>query len=351
MTSPPSERATSAPVSGRPTVLVVDDEPANLAIVAQLLGSEFRVIVARSGERALDLASASAPDLVLLDVEMPGLSGYATCERLKRTPGCEEVPVLFLTARSDAEDEARGFSVGAVDYIHKPFSPPVLFARVRTQLSLRRALEEARAQKRRADALLEVVLPSAVAEELVLHGRVTPRRLDRAVVLFADVVGFTSWCGPRAPEQVVETLHRLFMDFERIAREHEVDKLKTLGDGFMGGVGLLTPHPDPMMAAVRCCLAFAQAVVRHEPEWRIRAGAHIGPVVAGIVGGERYQFDVWGDTVNLAARLAGAGAPGRVCIAQSSLADIASRVVVADTGLRALKGKGDVQVVEISGLR
>ena len=265
------------------------------------------MIVARSGERALELASANAPDLLLLDVEMPGLSGYTTCERLKRTPGCEDVPVLFLTARADAEDEARGFSVGAVDYIHKPFSPPVLFARVRTHLSLRRAIEEARAQKRRADALLEVVLPPAVAEELVQYGRVTPRRLDRAVVLFADVVGFTSWCGQRAPEQVVETLHRLFMDFERIARAHQVDKLKTLGDGFMGGVGLLTPHPDPMMAAVRCCLAFAQSVQQPEPEWRIRAGAHVGPVVAGIVRVEPYPLDVWGHTVNPAPRPPGGG--------------------------------------------
>lgn len=335
----------------RARILVVDDEPGNLALVRQVLRDVHDIRVANRGALALDLAAATVPDLLLLDVDMPGLDGYVTCERFKRLPGCADVPVIFLTSRSDVADEERGFEAGAVDYIHKPISPPVLRARVRTQLALRRALEDARAEHRKADAMLNVVLPAVAADELRRSGTVTPQRVDPAVVLFADLVGFTAWCGERPPEQVVATLHELFLEFEAIARAHGVEKLKTIGDGFMAAAGLLVPQPEPLLAAVRCGLAMAAAAPRHEASWRLRVGVHVGPVVAGIVGGERYQFDIWGDTVNLAARLTSAASPGAVCLAAAVHATLADRVVAVDGGERFLKGKGSVHVVDVTAVR
>lgn len=334
----------------RQRVLVVDDEPSNLVIVSSLLGDAYRVTVAKSGRRAIELVESSRPDLVLLDVEMPDLDGYATCKLILQRPGCESLPILFLTARSDDQDEAWGFACGAVDYIHKPVSPPVLLARVQTHLALRRALEEAKAQRQRADAMLRVVLPETIAQELVHSGTVAPRRIEEAVVLFADVVGFTSWCGEHPPEHVVARLHNLFTEFEEIARTHNLDKLKTIGDAFMGGCGLLAPHPDPVLASIRCGLEFVKAARRHDSTWNIRVGVHQGPVVAGIVGGVRFQFDVWGDTVNLAARVAGAAVPGTVCVAAHTHAQVAGRVQVVSQGLRSLKGKGDVHLYDIAAV-
>jgi class 3 adenylate cyclase len=328
-------------------VLVVDDEPGNLAIATQLLKDRYALRVANGGRRALELAASWVPDLVLLDIDMPDMDGYATCEQLKRSPALADVPVIFLTARSTIEDEARGFDVGAVDYIHKPISPPVLQARVRTQLALRQALSEAREQQRKADAMLEVVLPRAAADELRRTTTVQPRRIEGAVVLFGDIVGFTSWCQDEAPEDVVAALHRLFLEFESIAHDHGVEKLKTIGDGFMAGAGLLLPAPDPLMSAIRCGLAMARATPRLVPSWQLRVGVHCGPVVAGIVGGERYQFDIWGDTVNTAARLTSVSTPGTVAITFETWQRLEPRLKVVDAGRRNLKGKGEVHVIEV----
>lgn len=123
-------------------VLVVDDAPANLQIVHSILKQDFKILVATSGAKALELARNNPqPELILLDVEMPEMNGYEVCAILKSTPETRDIPVIFLTRKTDVEDETRGFEVGAVDYIHKPFSPAVVKARVHTHLLLREALD------------------------------------------------------------------------------------------------------------------------------------------------------------------------------------------------------------------
>ena len=137
----------SPALARKPIVLVVDDTPDNLALMSGLLTDEYRVKVASSGEKALRIASSEAPpDLILLDIMMPGLDGYAVCERLKGQPKTANIPVIFLTAKSDMEDEKRGLELGAVDYITKPISPPIVMARVRNHLSLKAMTDSLRDQ-------------------------------------------------------------------------------------------------------------------------------------------------------------------------------------------------------------
>lgn len=121
----------------RPTLLIVDDTPANLTVLADLLQEDYRVKVANNGIKALQYARAAPPDLVLLDIMMPGMDGYEVCRQLKSDATTRNVPVIFLTAKVAIEDEERGFSVGAVDFIHKPISPPIVAARVRTHLAMK----------------------------------------------------------------------------------------------------------------------------------------------------------------------------------------------------------------------
>ena len=109
-------------------ILVVDDTALNLALVTDLLKGSYKIKVATNGERALAIAAASPPDLILLDVMMPVMDGYETCRRLKADERLRDIPVIFLTAKSKVEDEELGFSLGAVDYITKPISPPLLIA-------------------------------------------------------------------------------------------------------------------------------------------------------------------------------------------------------------------------------
>nr|WP_178104992.1 two-component system response regulator [Pseudomonas sp. WS 5013] len=122
-------------------MLVVDDEPANLQVLRHILQEDYRLLFAKDGAKALELAAREKPELILLDVMMPGMTGYQVCAQLKATPATSAIPVIFVTALADVEDEAQGFAVGAVDYITKPVSPAIVKARVRTHLSLVRVEE------------------------------------------------------------------------------------------------------------------------------------------------------------------------------------------------------------------
>jgi phosphoserine phosphatase RsbU/P len=138
-------------------ILLVDDATSNIQVVNSILKDDYRVRIATSGTKALDLANSSpAPDLILLDIMMPEMDGYEVCTRLKAAPHTRDIPVIFLTGKIEAEDETRGFHVGAVDYIHKPFSPPVVKARVETHLMLREAREQLAKQLLALNAELEM---------------------------------------------------------------------------------------------------------------------------------------------------------------------------------------------------
>ena len=120
------------------TILVVDDTPDNLTMITSLLRDLYRVKIAVSGKKALQIAfSDDPPDLILLDIMMPEMDGYEVCRQLKNDSETRDIPVIFLTAKTEVEDEVKGFELGAADYITKPVSPPILLARVRTHLRLK----------------------------------------------------------------------------------------------------------------------------------------------------------------------------------------------------------------------
>ena len=120
----------------RPQLLLVDDEATNLQVLRHILQDDYRLLFAKDGQKALEMATREQPELILLDVMMPGMTGYEVCTRIKAEPALQDIPVIFVTALADIDDEARGFEVGAVDYITKPVSPAIVRARVRTHLSL-----------------------------------------------------------------------------------------------------------------------------------------------------------------------------------------------------------------------
>jgi CheY-like chemotaxis protein len=328
-------------------ILLVDDAPANIQIAREILKDTYKTRVATSGAKALELVKvAPPPDLILLDVNMPEMDGYEVCRRLKADASTRDIPVIFLTAMTEVEDETRGFSVGAVDYIHKPFSPPVVMARVQTHLNLRETREQLAREKCLVDQLLENTLPSAAVTELKATGKVSPKRFENVAVLFVDLVGFTSFCNTHSPEEVVNSLSDLFVLFEQCVDRNGLEKIKTVGDAFLATAGLLKPVPDPLGAAVTCALEMAEATPGIHDGWRVRAGVHCGPVMAGIAGRERYQFDIWGDTVNVAARLTSAASPQSVALTQAQAVKLAG-MSLRERGAVELKGKGAVPLVEI----
>lgn len=339
-------------MSSRKTILVVDDSPQNIQAITAFLKDEHKVKAATNGERALALASADEqPDLILLDIEMPGLTGYDVCRRLKADPATAEIPVIFLTSRTESNSEAEGFTVGAVDYVHKPFDPVVVRARINTQLALRDALMRAERAQQEADARLDILLPPQAAEEIRLSGTVIPRRYSGVAVMFCDVVNFTSYCDAHEPEEVVSRLDALFVRFELMARAHGLEKIKTIGDSFMGAANLLEPNAAAAVSAIRCGLDMARKVNDMKLGWTARVGVHVGPVVAGVVGQERYQFDIWGDTVNVASRITNLGAPGTVMVTEDVWSTVAECFHGQSLDEVDVKGKGPTRIYQINGER
>src|SRR5271169_241680 len=183
-------------------ILVVDDAPANLQVVRSILKDDFMIRVATSGVKALDLVKAKPqPDLILLDVEMPEMDGYEVCGILKATPEARDIPVIFLTGKTEIDDETKGFEVGAVDYIHKPFSPAVVKARVHTHLVLREAREQLAGQ------LLSINSELEMAREIQLS--ILPHEIPKisGLEIVARYVPMTSVAGDFYDFIVVDEKH------------------------------------------------------------------------------------------------------------------------------------------------
>jgi len=189
----------------KPTVLVVDDTPDNLMLFTRLLKDKYSTKVANNGQTALQVAAATPGlDLILLDVVMPGMDGYETCRRLKASPATADIPVIFLTARNQVEDEAAGLALGAVDYLSKPISPPVLFARVAAQVALRGARQALERQNRNL-------------ERIVQARTVQLARMREAVAMAAATLADLR--GKHAGTEVRDALFAIEQRFARIAAQ------------------------------------------------------------------------------------------------------------------------------------
>ena len=204
-------------------VLVVDDTPTEVAVISGVLKDSFRIKVATNGKKALAMARASdKPDLILLDVVMPGLDGFEVCRHLKATTTTREIPVIFLTGVTDAENEEKGFEIGAVDYIHKPFSAPIVLARVRTQLALQAALGQEREARDQAHELLHALRAElAGVARLTAMGELAASIAHEIRQPLAAVVNNANaglrWLNNQPPnlKQVRTALKRIVRDSER----------------------------------------------------------------------------------------------------------------------------------------
>jgi len=199
-------------------------------------------------------------------------------------------------------------------------------------------------EKENSDRLLHMIIPTEIAAELLSTGRVRPRRHDGVAVLFCDIAGFTPYCRTREPEEIVENLHQLFTAFEEYSLEFQLEKIKTIGDAFMAACGLLSAVSNPVENCVRCALKMIEAAPKVTVEWQMRVGIHFGPIVAGVLGSRKQQYDLWGDTVNVAARMESHGVPGSIALSESAWAEI-SDIAEAELLQRIhVKGLGEQSV-------
>jgi class 3 adenylate cyclase len=174
------------------------------------------------------------------------------------------------------------------------------------------------------------------------------RRFEEVVVFLSDIVAFTKFCDANPPDRVMANLQALALAFEAIAAREQLEPVGIAGDAFLAAAALFSPHPDPVMACVRAGRDLLEAARGLPCPWEVRVGIHTGPVMVGMVGGTKLRFDIWGDTVNVAARLAGLGEQAGIFLSPSAHARAAGRLQATPTGPVLLKGKGETTVWQVS---
>jgi class 3 adenylate cyclase len=338
-----------------PAVLVVDDNEDNRYTLIQRLKREgyTNLTTAENGQQALELLAQQSFDLVLLDIMMPVMNGFEVLERIKCDMALRDIPVIMISAVDEMDSIVRCIQMGAEDHLPKPFNAALLKARISASLEKKRLrdqestyLKQIEVEKKRADDLLHATLPAAAVHELKATNAVQPRRFEDVAVLFCDVVGFTSYCDKHTPEEVVSHLQTLVTAFEGITARHGLEKIKTIGDAFMATAGLLQHVVEPARASVQAGFDMIAAAKQLEAGWDVRVGIHMGPVVGGVIGHKQYMFDIWGDTVNIAARIVDQADPGAVVVSATVWRNLGDSFRGSSKGLVELKGKGHLELIQ-----
>jgi class 3 adenylate cyclase len=349
-------------MSASARILVVDDTPNNVKLLADLLRVKgYVVVTASSGPQALELVDKEQPDLVLLDVVMPEMSGYEVCRKIRANPATAVLPVVMVTALDPAQERIKGLEAGADDFLTKPINQAELLARVRSLLriktlydqleSINRNLEsvvrEQVAQLERLGRLKRFFSPQ-LAELIVSGGAEDPLKSHRreVTVVFLDLRGFTAFAETAEPEEVMGVLREYHAEMGRLILEHEGTLERFTGDGMMIFFNDPVPVPNPAERAIHMALAMRDRVAELIVKWRKRGfdldfgvGIAQGYATIGAIGFEgRWDYGAIGTVTNLAARLCGEARPGQVLIAQRVLGTVEDLVEAEPVGELTLKG-------------
>lgn len=354
----PLTKGPAVPPDEHASLLVVDDNELNRDMLKRRLERlGYSVTCAVNGAEALEKLKAEPFDLLLLDVLMPVMNGFEVLAHLKDDARQRDIPVIVLSASDQLDHAVNCIEMGASDYVMKPFNPVLLQARIGSCLERKRLhdqetlyLQQIEQEKQRSDELLHVILPRDIAAELKTTASVKPRRFDKVGILFCDIVEFTAYSARRRPEEILLHLQTLVEAFEQLALKHDLEKIKTIGDSFMATAGLMGPLDNPALNCVRCGLEMIASAQKMPAKWQVRVGVHVGPVIAGVVGHRKYQYDVWGDAVNIASRVEQAAIPGSVCVNKDTWTLIAERSYGRSIGQVRLKGKGEQELFIIDAV-
>jgi adenylate cyclase len=353
---------------GRPRILVVDDIPENVRLLeAVLVPHGYDVITANDGVAALELVDSEGPDLILLDVMMPGLDGYGVCTQLRANDDTAVLPVIMVTS-SIGQEKTKAIEAGADDFIPKPFNHHELLTRVRSLLRIKRYHDTIRAQaaeladlnrtleERVTEQITELerlrrlrrFLSPQLADALVASGAdgvLTSHRREVAM-LFADLRGWTSFVDTVEPEELLRVLREFHDVVGGLVKRFDATVGFLEGDGVQLFFNDPIEIPDAPLRAARLGVALREEMAELTPTWRKRgydldfgAGIALGYATCGEVGFEgRSDYAAIGAVTNLASRLADEAAGGQVLITQRLLAEIEGDVDVEPAGEFALKG-------------
>lgn len=351
-----------------PRILVVDDVQPNIRLLEAVLSTQgYEVIPASSGAEALELVVERRPDLILLDVQMPGMNGYEVCRRLRADPSTSFLPVVMVTS-SEGEDRVGAIEAGADDFVQKPFNQAELLARVRSLLRIKRyhdtvvtqAAELADLNRtleaRVADQVSELerlqglrrFLSPQLAELLVSSGNealLESHRREIAVV-FVDLRGWTAFSETNEPEEVMGVIREFHATMGEVIRRFEATVGWFAGDGVMSWFNDPYPAPDPAARAAAMAVAMRAAMADLSARWRRRghdlgfgAGIALGYATLGTIGFEgRHDYGAVGTVMNLASRLSDEAKAGQILMSARALASVEDMIEAESAGELTLKG-------------
>lgn len=333
-------------------LLVIDDHENNRLLLQDILSlAGHEVLAAPSGAAGLALLADQPVDLVLLDLLMPRLNGLEVLLAIRAQPATADLPVVVLSGVDNSDMMGQCLAAGAQDFIRKPFDATILRARIASTLERKRLrdrehvyLDRLQAEKQRAEALLDNILPRAVVARLGRGERTIADRIEPTTVLFADIVGFTAIAAELPAALLVADLDRLVSRFDELAASLGVEKIKTVGDAYLAVAGVPEPCPNHADAAAELALQMTEVVQMLAPElnatYELRIGLHSGPVLAGVIGRRKFSYDVWGDTVNIASRLQTQSAPGHITLSEATRAGLGDAYRTELLGRVDLRGRG-----------
>lgn len=340
------------PDDTRPKILIVDDEPFNVDYLEQELEDlEYDTVSASNGQEALVVVATEDPDVILLDINMPIMDGFQTLSILKSDAQTRGIPVIIISAAHDLDNVIKGIEMGAEDYLPKPFDPTLLRARIAASLEKKQwhdlekmYRQEIEAEKKRADELLQVILPEPIIDELKRTNQFKPRNFDNVAIMFIDVVGFTPYSESHSPRRVVENLQHMIAAYENVTLRYKMQKIKTNGDAFMVVAGLFEPLENPVFNCVQSGWEMIELAQALPDPWQVRVGIHFGSVIGAILGHRQYLFDIWGDPVNTAQRVESHGAINAVTLSKVAWQHVRHLCFSESLGLVDVKGKGQMEL-------
>jgi len=350
-------------------ILVVDDIAKNVKLLADVLAVKgFRISTAASGEEALERIAADMPDLVLLDVMMPGMSGYEVCQAIRADPRHAILPVVLVTALDPAQERIKGLDAGADDFLTKPVNQAELMARVRSLLRIKTLYDQVQAQKselegwnrtleqRVSDGVqqlerlqrLKRFFSPQLAEAILAGGADDPLKSHRReiAVVFLDLRGFTAFTETSDPEEVMGVLREYHAAMGELILAHEGTLERFTGDGIMVFFNDPVPVPDAAARAVRMALQMQQRTTQLAQGWKRRGyelqlgiGVAMGFATIGSIGFEgRIDYGAIGTVTNLAARLCSEAKGGEILVAPRVVAALDEEFVIEPAGELVLKG-------------
>jgi class 3 adenylate cyclase len=337
------------------SVLVVDDNASNRDVLERRLTRDgHNVVTAVDGASALELVAKEEFGLILLDLIMPSMSGFEVLRRIKASDRTGDIPVIVISALDELDSVVRCIEAGAEDYLTKPFNPTLLRARVNASLEKKwlrdrekRFIADLEQEKRRSEALLLNILPQKIVDRMRGGEMVIADRVLEATILFCDLVGFTAISHELPADSVIDFLSKIFAAFDRLAAEHGVEKIKTIGDAYMAAAGIPEPQRDHALRIAEFALRMLEAVDVIAKvtgvKLQARIGVHTGPIVAGVIGTHKFAYDVWGDTVNTASRMESHSLPGRIQISAATRNLLDNRFIFESRGTIEVRGKGSMQ--------